>query len=198
MAEGIKENQRPGMPVGAEPDITPEMVQSVFNVLESEGLIRHMKGGAYIPTEGGWKLLRENVSGGEIITAYGHESTTAMDEDCFEITTNKDPKGEDCVIAVNADKACKSLSNEFKIAAKSASRVFITIDAGGLVEKITAYGSPALKLTDTNEIVVRKTDFIDGKTVAILASKSANDFSKAMKEKLKGPNTKVEITLEVK
>jgi predicted transcriptional regulator len=105
MVGGIKENQRPEMPAGAEPDITPEMVQSVFTVLESEGLIHHMKGGAYVPTEGGWKLLREAVEGKEVITAYGHVGIIARDDNCFEITTNEDPKGEDSVIAVRADKA---------------------------------------------------------------------------------------------
>ena len=76
--------------------------------------------------------------------------------------------------------------------------MFITIEAGGVVENITAYGSPALKLTDANEIVVRKSDLIDGKTVAILANKSANELSQALKEKLKDPKTEVKITLEVK
>jgi len=194
----IKENQRPEAPAGAEPEITSEMVQSVFTTLESKGLVHHMKGGAYVPTEKGWKLLREVVSGKEMITARGHENIVARDETCFEITTNKDPGGEDSVIAVRANKGCKTLRDDFKAAVKSASKMFITIEAGGVVENIIAYGSPALRLTDTNEIVVRKSDLIDGKTVAILADKSANEFSKALKEELKNPKTEVKITFEVK
>lgn len=194
MAEAIKENQIPA----AEPEITPEMVQSVFTTLESRGLVHHMKGGAYVPTERGWKLLRGTLEGKEVITARGHETIIARDESCFEITTNDDPEGEDSVVAVRANKSCKSLSDEFKLAAKTASKILITVEAGGVVENVIAYGSPALELSDANEIVVRKSDLIDGKTVAILADKSANEFSTSMKEMLKNPKTEVKITLEVK
>lgn len=198
MVEDVKDGQRPEGPPGAEPEITPEMVQSVFTTLESSGLVRHMKGGAYVPTEKGWKLLRGTAIGKEVITAYGHEGILARDESCFEITTNKSPGGEDSVIAVRSDKCCNNLSSDFKIATKSASKMFITIEAGGVIENITAYGSPALELTDANEIVVRKSDLIDGKTVAILADKSAYEFSKSMKTKLKDPKTEVKITFEIK
>lgn len=198
MVEDVKDVQRPEGPSGAEPEITPEMVQSVFTTLESGGLVRHMKGGAYVPTEKGWKFLRGTAIGKEVITAYGHEEILARDESCFEITTNKSLGGEDSVIAVRSDKSCKNLNDDFKVAAKSASKMFITIEAGGVVENITAYGSPALELTDADEIVVRKSDLIDGKTVAILADKSAHEFSKAMKQKLRDSKTEVRITLEVK
>lgn len=194
MAEAIKENQRPG----AEPEITPEMVQSVFTTLESSGLVHHMKGGAYVPTEKGWKLLRGTAEGKEVIIARGHENILARDENSFEITTNDRPMGEDSVVAVRADKGCKDLNDIFKAAAKTASKMLITIEADGVVENVIAYGSPALELSDVNEIVVRKSDLIDGKTVAILADKSANEFSKGMKEKLRNPKTEVKITLDVK
>ncbi len=182
----------------ATPEITPEMIHTTFKSLETEGLIHYMKGGAYLPTEEGWQLLRGAMVGKDEIIAYGHEKIVARDEDSFEITTNKGPKEEDCVIAVRANKGCRDLNNNFKMAVKSANKVLITVKAGSEVEKIIAYGSPALKLTDANEIVVRNSDLIDGKTVAILANKSANDFSKEMKDKLKDPKTEVKITLEVK
>jgi hypothetical protein len=183
---------------GVAPRITKDMIETALDVLEAEGLVHYMKGGAYMPTEAGWKLLRGIKPAKEVITAYGHSGIVAKDENCFEITTNKDPKGEDCVLAVRADKSCYSLSEEFKDSIKSASKVFITIRAGGLVEKITAYGSPALSLTDKNEIVVRKSDYINGKTAAILADKSANQMSNDIKEKLKDSETEVEITFEIK
>jgi hypothetical protein len=196
--ENVKDNQRPGMPPGAQPEITPEMVQSVLKMLESKGLVYYTEGGAYVPTDRGWKLLREGVSGKEIITARGHEKITARDENCFEITTNKTPGMEDSVICVSADKGCRILDENFKNALKTASKLTITVEADDVVENISAFGSPALKLTDANEIIVRKSDFIDGKTAAILADKSANDFSNELKSKLKNPKTKVRITLEIK
>jgi len=194
VAEEIKENQRPG----AEPEITPKMVQSVFTTLESRGLVHHMKGGAYVPTERGWKLLRGAAEGKEVITAHGHENILARDENSFEITTNDRSMGEDSVVAVRANKGCRDLNDTFKAAAKTANKMLITIEADGVVENVIAYGSPALELSDANETVVRKSDLIDGKTVAILADKSANEFSTSMKEKLRNPKTEVKITLEVK
>lgn len=182
------------------PEITPEMVQATFNVLESEGLIHYMEGGAYLPTDEGWKLLRGSPPAREEITAYGHEEIVAGDEGCFGTTKSKGPKGKGWggVVGVRANRGCKDLDNEFKEAARSASMMIITIEAGGLTEKVTAYGSPALELTDANGISVRKSDFIDGETVAILADKSASEFSKAMKEKLRNPKTEIKITLEIK
>lgn len=195
-SDEIKKAQDGEVPEAA-PEITQEMIQTTFKALEAEGLIFYTKSGAYLPTEEGWKLLRELPSGKEEITAHGHKGITARDENCFEISKNKDPRG-DSTVAVRANKVCKDLSNDFKLAVKNATKVFITIEADGSVEKVTAYGSPALKLTDGNEIVVRKSDAIDGKTVAILADKSANNFSKSMKEKLKDPKTEIKITFEIK
>ena len=194
----VKENQRIESPPEGHPEITPDMVQSVFSALDAEGLIFHAEDGAYIPTETGWKLLRDSPSGKEVILAKGHEKIIARDEDCFEITMNKDPRGEDSVICVCADKGCKDLDENFKNALKTASKVEITIEAGDAVEKVVAFGSPALKLTDSNEIVIRKSDFIDGKTAAILSDKSANDFDTIFKEKLRDPRIEVKITLELK
>lgn len=194
----VKEDQRPELPPGPQPEITPEMIQSVLTMLESEGLVHFTESGAYIPTDRGWKLLRGTVSGKEVITAKGHEKILARDEDSFEITTNKSPGGEDNVVCVSANKGCKGMSEKFKNILKTASRLIVTIEAGGEVETINAFGSPALKLTDANEIVIRKSDFIDGKTAGILSDKSANDFGDDMKKQLKDPNTKVRITLELK
>jgi len=104
----------------------------------------------------------------------------------------------DCIIAVKANKACKDMKKEFKDALKEGKKVEITIEVGGINDKITVYGSPALKLTSEKEIVVRKTDFIDDRTLAILADKAANELKKELIEKLKNPETEIKITLETK
>lgn len=193
----MKEDQGPEISPGAQPEITPDMVHSVLTTLESEGLVHFDRGGAYIPTDKGWKLLRSAVQGKEVVTGKGHAQIHARDEDSFEITTEKTPDNEDNVICVSADMACKDMSENFKNALKTASKLKVTIEAGDEIETINAFGSPALTLTDENEIVIRKSDFIDGKTAGILSDKSANDFNRELKEKLKDPNTEVRITLEL-
>ncbi|MEM7819116.1 MAG: DUF371 domain-containing protein, partial [Candidatus Aenigmatarchaeota archaeon] len=55
-----------------------------------------------------------------------------------------------------------------------------------------------LKLSHAEDIVVRKSDFIDNRTLAILANKAACDLKRELVEKLKNPETEIKITIEVK
>ena len=73
----------------------------------------------------------------------------------------------------------------------------ITVSTNGVKEEIAAFGSPALELTDENSLVITKSDFIDGKTVVILADKTGSDLKKSFRDKLKNQNTKVKIVIEV-
>lgn len=183
----------------AAPEITPEMVQLTFKALEARGLVYEMGGRAYVPTERGWKLLREIEPVKEEIIAYGHPAVAATHKTALEITKASDIiKDADCIIGIKANKACKDLKEKFKNALKDAKKVEITIEAGGVKDKITAYGSPALRLTHAEDVVIRKTDFIDNRTVAILADKAASDLKRDLVEMLKSSETKIKITLEIK
>jgi hypothetical protein len=104
---------------------------------------------------------------------------------------------DDATIAVNADKSCKDLNKEFKDAIKNARKIKIKIEVDGKEEVFTAYGSPALKLTSKEEIVIRKDSIIDGKTVAILSEKSANQLGQELIEKLRNKEARVKIILEI-
>jgi hypothetical protein len=48
------------------------------------------------------------------------------------------------------------------------------------------------------DLVVRKSDFICNRTLAIRADKAAKDFSRNLVKKLQNPKQKVTITLSVK
>jgi len=175
------------------------MIQTTLKTLESKGMVHYMSGGAYVPTESGWKLLTEIAPTKEEITAYGHPKITARNMNFFEIIKSYEiRKDADSVIAVKANKACKDLKKEIKDALKEARKIEIVIEAGEVNDKVIAYGSPALKLTHPEEIVVRKNDFIDNRTLAILANKSANELKQELIEKLRNENIKVKITLEIK
>jgi hypothetical protein len=181
------------------PEITSEMILSTFRALESKGMVQYMEGGYYVPTESGWKLLMEVKPVKEEIVAYGHPNITATHTATIEITKSKEMSKEaDCIIGVGANKGCKDLSKEFKDALKAGRKVEITLEAEGVSDKINAYGSPALNLTNPEDIVVRKSDFIDGRTLAILADKAANDLKQDLVEKLRNPKTEIKMTLEIK
>jgi hypothetical protein len=193
--EKIKEYREPE----AAPEITPEMIQTTLRILESKGMIHYTESGAYVPTESGWKLLAEITPVKEEIIAHGHPKITARDMSCLEIRRGPEiGKDIDSVIAVKADKACNDLKKETRDALREAKKVEITIETEGVADKVTAYGSPALRLTHPEEIVIRKDDFIDSRTLAILADKSANELKQELVEKLRNENTKVKIILEIK
>jgi hypothetical protein len=181
------------------PAITPDMIKTALEALERRGVIFYAEGGAYIPTESGWKLLTEIKPVREVILARGHQNVKAMNQKMFVIVKDADIRKDfDAVIAVKADKACGDLSADFRNAVKGAKRLEITIEAEGVIDKVMAYGSPAMMITNFGEIAVRKNDVIDDRTLGIMADKSANELKQELVEKLRNPKTEVKIILEIK
>jgi hypothetical protein len=72
------------------------------------------------------------------------------------------------------------------------------IEAGDIVEVVNAFGSVRLILTHPTDMVVRKSNYICNRTLAIRADKAACDLSRRLVEKLKNQKQKVKITLTVK
>jgi hypothetical protein len=105
-------------------------------------------------------------------------------------------KKGDCIIAVATDKALTDLNAEFKEnLRKPHAKLTILIEVGGIIEQVNAHGSPQLILSHPTDIVIRKSDYVCSRTLAVHADKAAQDLSKALVEKLKNPQQKVKITL---
>ena len=136
----------------------------------------------------------------EIIFAFGHNSIQATHKSTLEITKEAElSKRGDCIIAVSADRAMADLSSEFKEnLRKENAKITILIKAGDTVEVVNALGSSRLILTHPTDMVVRKSNYICNRTLAIQADKAACDLSRKLVEKLKNPKQKVKITLTVK
>jgi len=134
----------------------------------------------------------------ETIFARGHRNVLATHKTTLEITKNpRLSRSGDCVIAVSADKALEDLSFEFKEELKKNAELTVLIQAGEIVEKINASGSPRLVLTHPTDIVVRKSEYICNRTLANHADKAACDLSRKLVEKLKNPEQTVKITLNI-
>ena len=104
----------------------------------------------------------------------------------------------DCIIAVSAYKAVADLSPEFKDKLKKPNaKLTILIEAGDLTEQINAFGSPKLILSHPTDMVIRKSDYICNRTLAIHADKASNDLPRAFVEKLKDPKREIKVTLIV-
>jgi len=133
----------------------------------------------------------------EVIFGYGHENIQATHKTTLEFTkdTHLSKKG-DCIVAVATDKALADLSAEFKEKLrKTHTKLTILIEANGIIEKVNAQGSQQLILTHPTDMVIRKTDYVCNRTLAVHADKAAQDLSRNLVEKLKNPKQKVKITL---
>lgn len=175
---------------------TPEVIQFTLSELETKGLVEYMSGG-YTATKKAQELFKKTKTVKDEIIAWGHSEIEANDKIRIEITKGKNPE-TNSVIAVKANKSCSELNESIKDRLKLGKEIKIKISVGGVEDIITANGSPALEMIDKNSIVIDKTDFIDGKTLAIFSNKSASDLKKDLIEELKNPNNKIKIILEIK
>ena len=134
-----------------------------------------------------------------VLHARGHENVLATHKTTFEVTKEATlTKQGDCILAVESTRAAADLPFEFKEAAKKdGAQITVTIEAGELEETVKAKGSPKLQFTHSTDLVVRKSGYVCGRTLAIRADKAASDFSRKLVEKLKDPKQEVKVTLTV-
>ncbi|MDI3474333.1 MAG: uncharacterized protein PWQ79_352 [Thermococcaceae archaeon] len=134
----------------------------------------------------------------ETIRCRGHRNVRATHKSTLEFTKEDylTPRG-DCIICVEADKGLAELSAEFKSALKEGRKLLIRIKVKDLVDEIIAEGSPKLILDHEYSMVVRKSDYIDRRTLAIRANKAARDVDRRIVNLLKDPQTEAEVELIV-
>jgi hypothetical protein len=135
----------------------------------------------------------------ETILAYGHENIHAAHRTTLEITKEAQlSRRGDCIIAVSANKTMTDFSSEFKEnLRKENAKITMLIEAGDIVEVVNALGSSRLILTHPTDMVVRKSNYICSRTLAIQADKAAYDLTRNLVKQLGNPKQKVKITLTV-
>jgi len=136
----------------------------------------------------------------ETISAFGHVNVQATHRATLEFTKERHLSREgDCIVAVTSDKSVADLSRSFmECLRKPNARLTLLIEADGIVEEIHASGSPRLILSHPTDMVIRKSDYICSRTLAVRADKAAVDLSRELVEKLKDPKQEAKITLTVK
>ena len=133
----------------------------------------------------------------EIIHARGHHNILSTHDTTLEITKETElTKRGNCIIAVGAEKGAINLEMGFKRTMKrDDARITITIEADGIREVVNAKGSHLLLLNHPTDLVIRKSNYVCGRTLAIGADKAAKDLSKKLTEKSQNPNQEILITL---
>lgn len=136
----------------------------------------------------------------EVIVAHGHKNLLAAHRTTLEITKEAHLSEEGtCIISVSANKAMGDFSPLFKEhLRRSSAKLTILIEAGDTAEVVNAFGSPQLTFAHPTDMVVRKSDYVCKRTLAIKADKAACDLSKKLVRLLQRPEQEVKITLKVK
>ncbi|UCD02522.1 MAG: DUF371 domain-containing protein [Promethearchaeota archaeon] len=132
------------------------------------------------------------------IYAYGHENILGTHNTTIELTKDKRlTKEGNCIIGINATKACVDLSNELKIAIKNGKKIKIKLKIDDLQDCFYGYGDKDLKLLDKDDIVFRTSNYLSDRTVLINCTKSSSDLKRNLLEKIKIPSKRLLIIFEL-
>jgi len=121
----------------------------------------------------------------------GHENIRSNHQKTIEITkeSHLTPQG-DCIVGVNAKSSCADLPDELKTKLKNSdSKVLFSIKVGDEDFVFEGKGHPELILSHTEDIVIRKSDFICPRTLAVKCDKASDLLPRSMVKKLQNPNT---------
>jgi len=129
----------------------------------------------------------------------GHENIRSNHQRTLEITkeSHLTPRG-DCIIGVNAKSSCADLPEELKNKLKNPdSKVNFSIKVGDEEFVMEGKGHPDLILSHTEDIVIRKSDFVCPRTLAIKCDKASDLLPRSMVKLLQDPKTIGTFTITV-
>ena len=129
----------------------------------------------------------------------GHENIRSNHQKTIEITkeSHLTPQG-DCIVGVNAKSSCADLPSELKSKLKNPdSRVTFSIKVGDDDFVVEGKGHPDLILTHTEDIVIRKSDFICPRTLAVKCDKASDLLPRDMVKQLQDPKSVGTFTITV-
>ncbi|AJW70944.1 hypothetical protein NADRNF5_1257 [Nitrosopumilus adriaticus] len=129
----------------------------------------------------------------------GHENIRSNHQKTIEITkeSHLTPQG-DCIIGVNASSSCADLPLELKNQLKNPeSKIKFSIRVADKEFVLEGKGHPELILSHTEDIVIRKSDFICPRTLAIKCDKASDLLPRDMVTLLQDPKTKGIFTISV-
>ncbi len=139
------------------------------------------------------------MNASEEVRFAGHALVRATHGSTIEITmeTHLTPRG-DCIVGVGAAKGVAQLSPSLKGALRSDSaKVRLTIVAPGGEFSFRARGSTGLTFDNPTDMVIRRSGYVCGRTLAIGADSSARDIPRKIVASLKSPGASGLLRIEV-
>ncbi|AWB26663.1 DUF371 domain-containing protein [Halococcoides cellulosivorans] len=133
------------------------------------------------------------------LQAHGHEHVSAAHESTFEVTSDDflTPAG-DCIVGIESDAVPSEFPPDFVAACQSAdATITIELQADGHTDRVTARGDPDLTFENDRSLVVRTSDYVDDRTVAVEADAAAADLDRDLIDALAdGADLDVEFAVE--
>ena len=140
---------------------------------------------------------------------FGHENITAKHKTTLEFTKDKDVslKG-DCIVGARADFSLPLLKNFIREKIENQQNNYkdkktnpinkipikIIIRINDIKEEVNGFLNP--DFNDANEIVIRKSNFFSGRTLAVGADKGASELRKGIREAMKKSESKIKVIFE--
>jgi uncharacterized protein len=135
----------------------------------------------------------------EEIIFQGHESILSLHPKTIEIT--KDPhltKKGDCIVGVSANKGCDDLDIGLRQKLRTSGNV---VKIGIIVEpfqfNLAGLGSDNLEITHKHDIVLRKSSYVDSRTLIVSCDKSAIDIPRKLINALTNSEAKGLLRIKV-
>lgn len=144
-------------------------------------------------------LERAKAKAVDRVAFRGHPMVRSLHPTTIEVTTEEHLTARgDCIVGVAAEKGCAGLSEEVRSALRvDGTPVAVRIVVGERTFSVRASGDSRLELTHLHDIVLRKSDFVSDRTLAIGADAAAKDIPREMVDALKDPGTAGYLEIEV-
>jgi hypothetical protein len=114
-------------------------------------------------------------------TAFGHPSIMATHRTTIAITRDENiTKRGDCFVGVKSDFDFSGVLDKIK----NAKRLVLELECEGMKETVVGESHPGITLSDS-DIVVRKSGYVDSRTLMINADRAACDFDREFVGKLR-------------
>lgn len=118
----------------------------------------------------------------EVVTARGHENVSGAHQSTFEVTSDDylTPAG-DCILAIEADRVPAEFEEAFVAACRHRdATITMTLETATVTDRVEASGHPNLTFESERSLVVRTSEYVDDRTVAVDAEKAAGDINRRL------------------
>ncbi len=129
----------------------------------------------------------------------GHENIRSLHKNTIEITKESSltPSG-DCIIGINAKYGCSEIPSKIKEKLKDPnSKITFSIIVNDYVFKIKGRGHQDLICSDPNDIVLRKSDYVCPRTLAVNCDKASDSIPRELIQILQNPKTNGVFSFEI-